>query len=209
MKKLIIIGASGFGMEVLWLAERCGRKILGFLDDTLEKQGTTLLGVPILGVIDNWVSYDDCEFIIAIGSPRGRNLIASKMNQLGAPVFTSLIDPSAIIGKEVSIQDGSIVCAGVICTVKVDIGLHAIVNLNTTIGHESILGDYCTIAPNASISGNVTCGDMVEIGTGAKIREKISIGSGSVIGMGSVLTKNVEPCKVVVGNPARVIRSIE
>lgn len=196
-------------MEVLCLAERCGRNVLGFLDDTLEKQGTALLEMPVLGVVDDWVSYDDCEFIIAVGSPRGRNLIANKMNQLGAPIFTTLIDPSVIIGKEVTIQAGSIVCAGVICTVKINIGLHTIVNLNTTIGHESILGDYCTVAPNASISGNVVCGDMVEIGTGAKIREKISIGSGSVIGMGSVLTKNVEPCKVVAGNPARVIRSIE
>lgn len=196
-------------MEVLWLAERCGRQVLGFLDDTPEKQGTTLLGVPILGGISSWVLYDDCDFVIAIGSPKGRSLVASKMNQLGRPEFARLIDPSAIVGKEVSIQDGSIVCAGVICTVKVYIGLHAVVNLNTTIGHESSLGDFCTIAPNASISGNVVCGDMVEIGTGAKIREKISIGSGSVVGMGSVLTKNVEPCKVVVGNPARVIRSIE
>ena len=100
-------------------------------------------------------------------------------------------------------------CAGVICTVSILIGRHVIINLNTTIGHETVIEDFCTIAPNASISGNIILEGLVEIGTGAKLREKITVGNGCVVGMGSVLSKSVEPNKVVVGNPARTIKSIE
>lgn len=209
MKQLIIVGASGFGMEVLWLAERCGKTIMGFLDDTPEKQNIEILGAPVLGYISSWPSYSECEFIVAIGSPRGRKAVVDKMRLLGSPSFTTLIDPNAIVGKKVTVDSGCIICAGVICTVDIRIGSHAILNLNSTVGHESILEDFCTIAPNASISGNVHLESMVEIGTGAKIKEKTRIERGSVLGMGSVLTKDVEAEKIVVGNPARVIKSIE
>lgn len=209
MKKLIIVGASGFGMETLWLAERCGRSVIGFLDDTPEKQNTQVLGAPVLGLISSWPSYPDCEFIVAIGSPRGRKSVVEKMQLLGNPSFTTLIDPNAIIGKEVNVESGSIICAGVICTVDIHIGRHVILNLNSTVGHESTLEDFCTIAPNVSVSGNVHLEALVEIGTGAKIKEKTRIERGSVLGMGSVLTKDVEAEKIVVGNPARVIKSIE
>ena len=38
MKNLIIIGASSFCKEVLWLAKRLCRNVIGFLDDTPEKK---------------------------------------------------------------------------------------------------------------------------------------------------------------------------
>jgi len=206
VKNLILVGASGFGKEVLWLAERVGRKVIGFLDDTPEKQGSSVLGKPVLGQVSSWEAYHDCEFVVAIGSPRGRKLVVDRMEQTGTPVFATLVDPSSLIGKDVEIRPGTIVCAGAICTVSITIGAHVIININTTIGHESIVGDYCTLAPNVSISGNVTLEPLVEVGTGAKIREKLQIGWGGVVGMGSVVTKNIDSRTVVVGNPARVMR---
>ena len=208
MNSVIIIGAGGFGMEVLWLAERCGKRVLGFLDDTPGKINSEIMGYPVLGEVSSWSSYEKSEFIVAIGSPRGRKAVIEKMKSSGVPAFATLIDPNAIVGKEVVIGAGSIICAGVICTVAISIGCHVVVNLNSTIGHESTVGDFCTIAPNASISGNVCLESCVEIGTGAKIREKISVKSGSVLGMGSVLVKDLESNKVAVGNPARVIREV-
>jgi len=114
-----------------------------------------------------------------------------------------------LIGKNIIIQPGTIICAGVICTVDIAIGKHVILNLNTTIGHGTVIDDFCTIAPNASISGNTKIEEMVEIGTGAKLREKVTVGKGCIVGMGSILTKSVEPNKVVVGNPARSIKTLE
>lgn len=209
MKDLIIVGASGFGMEVLWLARRLGRNVVGFLDDTSEKHGKRILGVPVLGTIDKCGKYDNCEFIVAIGSPRGREKVVSHLTNYKVVEYATLIDPSAIVDKDVSVGEGSVVCAGVICTVSVSIGKHTIINLNSTIGHEVKIDDFVTIAPNVSISGNIYLKNLVEVGTGATLREKLEVGAGSIVGMGSVLTKSVDERKVVVGNPARVIKSLD
>lgn len=44
------------------------------------------------------------------------------------------------------------------------------------------------------------------IGHGAIILPGITIGNGSIVGAGSVVTKDVPPWSIVVGNPARVLR---
>lgn len=48
----------------------------------------------------------------------------------------------------------------------------------------------------------------VWIGSGAIVLPGVTIGENSVIGAGSVVTKDVEPGVVVVGNPARVVKTI-
>lgn len=48
--------------------------------------------------------------------------------------------------------------------------------------------------------------DDVWIGHGAILLNGVTVGRGAVIGAGSVVTKDVEPLSIVVGNPARFIR---
>ena len=52
-------------------------------------------------------------------------------------------------------------------------------------------------------------GDRVSIGTSATILGGIKIGEGALIGAGSVVTKDIPPKAVVVGNPGRIIRYLE
>lgn len=47
--------------------------------------------------------------------------------------------------------------------------------------------------------------DDVWVGAGAKILPGVRIGKGAVVGAGAVVTRSVEPYKIVVGVPARVI----
>jgi virginiamycin A acetyltransferase len=51
-----------------------------------------------------------------------------------------------------------------------------------------------------------TIGNDVWIGNGACIREGISVGDGAIIGAMTMVTKDVPPYAIVVGNPGRVIR---
>ena len=53
---------------------------------------------------------------------------------------------------------------------------------------------------------SVFIGDNVWIGARSCITPGITIGEGAVIAMGSVVTKDVPPCAVVGGNPAKVIK---
>jgi len=54
--------------------------------------------------------------------------------------------------------------------------------------------------------GNVIIGNDVWIGLGATILSGVKIGDGAVIGARAVVTKDVAPYAVVVGNPAREVK---
>lgn len=206
-KKLIIVGFSGFGKEVYWLASRLGVTVSGFLDDSDSVVCNAFDSVRVLGDIDSWVNHVDCQFVIAIGNPRVRKKIYEKMTALGSPVFATLVDPSAILHmSHVNIGAGTIICAGTVSTVDISIGSHVIVNLNCTIGHDTVLEDFVTIAPMVAISGNVHIHDRVEVGTGSCIRQGLIMESGSMLGMGSVLTKNIKRNVVFFGNPAKAFK---
>ena len=92
------------------------------------------------------------------------------------------------------------------------------------------IGDYCLTAPNCSflgadhiyespfvpyISSGVTEGGAIEIGAncwlGANVTvlKNVKIGYGSIIGAGTLVTKNVPPLSIVVGNPGRVIKRFD
>lgn len=206
-KDLIIVGGGGFALEVCWLAERVGYRIVGFLvDDCNSKE---LLGRKVLGGIEAWENFQEKKFVIAVGSPRGRKFIFSRMtSKLIKPEFVTLIDPAAILGPNVVFGIGSIVCAGVVATIEINAGEHVIVNLNSTIGHETSIGNFVTIAPLVAVSGKVKIADMVEIGTGAVIRERLRLSSGAMLGMGGVLTKDIPENSLFVGNPAKFIKNI-
>lgn len=55
----------------------------------------------------------------------------------------------------------------------------------------------------------IRIGDDVWIGGGAIILAGVTIGDGSVVGAGSVVVRDVPPGRVVVGNPARVVRTLD
>ncbi len=90
------------------------------------------------------------------------------------------------------------------------------------------IGDQCQLGPNVqiycaehhkdsikrSVEGleiayPVSIGKRVWIGGGAIILAGVNIGEGAVVGAVSLVTKNVAPGQVVVGNPARPIRASE
>lgn len=209
MKDIIIVGAGGHGVEMVWLARRCGRKIKGFLDNTPEKQEKYILGEKVLGKIEESNNYLDCEFIIAIGNPRARKNIIDTFFSSKKYQFATLIDPTVILGENIIIGSGAMICAGAILTVNVNIGQHCIVNINSTLSHGVSVDNFVTIAPNVSISGDVKICDWVEVGANATIREKLVIDKGAMIGMGAVLTKNVEKNHIMVGNPAKLLKIID
>ncbi|MFW1754398.1 acetyltransferase [Acinetobacter wanghuae] len=207
MRDLIIIGAGGLGKEISWLSKRCGRNIVGFLDDTLDKQGTIINSDKVLGNIADCVKYKNCDFIIAIGNPRARKKIIETYFD-DSYNFATLIDPSVIISEYVDIKPGVVICAGVILTIDIKVGRHTIINLNATVGHDVTIGDYVTIAPNVAISGEIEIGNLVELGTNSTLKEKLTISNGAMIGMGAVVTRNVEMNNIVIGSPAKLLRII-
>ena len=208
MKNLVVVGGGGFAKEVIWLARDCGFNVVGVLDDAFECLGSKASDVEIVGKVDAWFKYQDCSFVVAIGSPRTRAKVVEKMNALGKPDFATLVHPSVQMSSFVQIGKGTLICAGTILTVDIELGSHVILNLNVTVGHESIIGDYVTVAPMVAVSGDVRLDDYTEVGTGASIRQGLKLHRGSMLGMGSVLTKEIPENTIFAGNPAKRLRGL-
>jgi len=207
MKPVIIVGFGGFGREIYGLARDCGRDIVGFLDDNAE---VGLHGrYQVLGSVDTWTSHLDSEFVVAIGNPRIKKSIVTRMETQGTPNFATLVHPSVQMDRSsVSIGRGTVICAGCVGTVDFTLGHHVIVNIKCTLAHDDIIGDFVTIAPLVAVSGNVTIEDGAEIGTAACIRQGVKIGRGAMLGMGGVLVKDIEPNALCVGSPAKPIKEL-
>src|ERR1035437_1773684 len=54
--------------------------------------------------------------------------------------------------------------------------------------------------------GNTKIGNDVWIGANAVVKDDINVGDGAIIGAGAIVTKDVAPYSIVIGNPAKVIR---
>ncbi len=210
LKKLIIIGASGFGREVAWLVERINENnptwdLVGFLDDDLSIQGKEINGYKVLGTVDTIPTYADAYFVCAIGSSKIRKSVVEKVYRADSKIkFATLVDPSVECSKSVNIGEGSIICAHSIMTVDIEIGKHNVINLDCTIGHDSTLKDFVTLYPSVNVSGMCNIGQCTEIGTGAKIIQEKNICDECIVGAGAVVIKDIKQSGVYVGIPAEL-----
>jgi sugar O-acyltransferase (sialic acid O-acetyltransferase NeuD family) len=209
MKDIVIIGAGGFGREVAWLIEEINKidlewNIVGFVDDDQSIQGTEVNGYKVVGNID-WLKEQELYVVNAIGDPNVKKKIIEKLSG-SKNKYPVLIHPSVIYSESVHFGEGAIICAGNILTVNIEIGKHAIINLDCTIGHDANIGDYSTILPSVNISGFVNTEECVSIGTGSAIIQGVNIGKNTIIGAGSVVIKDLPSNCTAVGSPAKPIK---
>lgn len=212
MKDIAIFGVGGFGREVLALIQDINKvepqwNIVGFFDDGYEK-GVMVNGYPTLGTIvdlNGWQT--DIAVAISIGNPTIKKSIIEKIHNPKV-TYPTLIHPSVWIGdsKYVEIGKGGIFCAGVMITTNIVIKNFVILNLQCTVGHDTVIYDYAAFMPSVNISGEVTIGEGVYIGTGAKIINQIEIGKYTVVGAGAVVAKSLPAYCTAVGIPAKAIK---
>lgn len=138
-------------------------------------------------VIHNFVNLYGCE----IGDETG----------IGAFVE---IQKNARIGKRCKIQSHTFICEGVIIEDEVMIS-HGVVFINDR--------DPSAVTPGGSLKTEadwVCIPTIVKkraaIGSNATVMCGVTIGEGALVGAGAVVTKDVPPNTIVVGNPARALR---
>lgn len=218
---LYIIGAGGCGREIAWLVDRINDAatasgqikpwdLKGFIDDDSSIYGKILDGYMVHGgheVLENYGS--DVWCVLAVGNAKGRKRGIGRLTPFPHIHFATLIDPSVVVGRTVSIGEGCMICAGNILTIDCTIGNHVFINFSCTIAHDTIIYDYATLYPNVSVSGCVEIGACSEIGTGSAIIQGIKIGAGSIIGANSTVIRDIEDEVTAVGCPAKVIKRHE
>ncbi len=211
MKDIVIIGAGGFGREVKTLIDAINKQhktynFLGFYDD-VHPNGKLINNSPVLGNVNELNALaSQTAVVLGIGDPVAKSRIVATLHNDFLD-FPTLIHPNALVSEDdVTLGQGTIVCAGTIITCNIKIGNFVTLNLMCSVGHDTVIGDYASFMPSVNISGEVTIGEKVYVGTGAKIINRLTIEKGTVVGAGAVVSKSLPAHCTAVGIPAKPIK---
>jgi len=207
--RVIIIGAGGHGKVVLDTLLKGDQKVSGFLDDDKDKQNINIHDVRVLGVlsdIDKFAEQLPMGMFVAIGDNFQRKKVFLKLKELGFTLIKAISPQSYVFDKN-KIGEGTLVMPEAAVNIDAEVGENCIINTGAVIEHDCKIGDHSHIASLACLAGGVIVGEEAFIGSGAVILPKIKIGRGAVVGAGAVVLEDVPEYSVVVGNPAKIIKS--
>ncbi|QDP55560.1 MAG: putative bacterial transferase hexapeptide [Prokaryotic dsDNA virus sp.] len=199
-----IFGAGGFGHELITPLREQFETLneepeIVFIDDTARTAGLPVVSLADMDAGDH--------FIVAVGDGKVRQSIEERCLDAGLVPF-DYTGQHVSLGHGIEIGDGAVLCNYSMVTATAKIGRQFQSNIYSYVAHDCVIGDYVTFAPRVNCNGNVHIEDFAYIGTGAVLRQgtpdkPLRIGRGAIVGMGAVVTKDVEPGVVVMGNPAK------
>lgn len=193
------------------MLERSGVfEIVGLIVSNLPP-GTICFGCRVLGSeLDLPVlieQYGIQAGSIGVGDNWARSQFLARIERICPTLpFVTAVHPSAQIGRDVRIGDGTVIMAGAVVNSGSEIGRFSIVNTKASLDHDGRMGAFTSLAPGVTVGGNVAIGDFSAISLGASVIHRVRIGSHSVIGAGAVVIRDVPERVVAFGVPAIVVR---
>ena len=206
MKDIIIVGAGGFGRELIEVIKLINREkptynILGFINDDLHSLDNYEVGKEyrILGTIKDWQPTGNEVYAMAITSPAGKKKIAELLKPRGAQ-FETIISPRAFIADYVTIGEGTVITA---FSVQENAKLGNFVTIaGSLVGGTCEVGDYTTSTGFANLT-DAKIGSGVFIGSHAVVLNGLKVGDNCTICAGSIVFNNIKSGTKVWGSPAK------
>ena len=109
-----------------------------------------------------------------------------------------------VIGSGTEIRENVTIHAPMAVDGITTIGANCILMSHSHIGHDVTLADDVKVCTGAVLGGYTKAHKGANIGLNATTHQFSTVGAYAMIGMGSVVTKDVPPCGLVYGNPAKL-----
>ena len=196
---IYLYGAGGHAKVIIDILECSGKTVAGIFDDDPAKTIRDFSNLKFPGPFNP--SAD--KLILSIGN----NSIRKQISMMIQVDYCTAVHPSSIISRYSSINKGTVVMSGALINADTQVGNHCIINTGASIDHDCILKDFVHISPNATLCGGVCVDECSQIGAGAIVIPGKKIGANVSVGAGAVVISDIPDNTVVVGNPARIIKT--
>lgn len=207
VSRILIVGAGGFGREVLQWARDAWPDHAGLIAGFLAADpGPIHDHDRPLGIIADPEHFQPAAgdgLLLAIGIPRVRRRVAESLLRRGA-TFLSLVHPTALVARTASVGTGAILCPFTIISDAASVGAFTLLNYHASLGHDARSGDFCVLSPYAALGGHASVGDDVFLGMHASIGPGRRVGHRSKVSANSCALVDVPPDAIVYGVPGRV-----
>lgn len=162
MRKLLILGAGGYGRTVADLARQLGiYDKIAFLDD----QKT---GAEILGTCEEYPMFsgEDTEVYPAFGNNEIRAKWLERLNWEDIPVPT-LIHPSAYVSPTAQLGAGTVVLPKAVVNTGCVVKEGCILNIGVLVDHDCVIGEGTHLCPGVIVKAEnrIPAGTRLESGT--------------------------------------------
>jgi sugar O-acyltransferase (sialic acid O-acetyltransferase NeuD family) len=206
-KKLYIVGAGSVGKHLAANINEYTNEseLSGFFDDDPKKIGQEYFGCPVIGKTDRVNELVNIAITLGIAFPKVKAELVKSFVQNQTLSLPAFIHPSAWVSKGVLIGEGSIIYPGSMINYGSKISRFVVMNMNCSIGHHTVIGDYSSLAPGVNTGGHTIIGERVDLGIGASTIQNIEIGDDSIVGGQSMIIKNIRPGTTVAGVPGKAI----
>lgn len=211
--KLVLVGARLDGQAGIVLDTIADGdlpyQVVAFLDETVEKWGTRVEGIPVYGEPSNHL-----DRVLELGVEGGMVSIGDgpARDRLAEPLVAAGLELSSIVHRRAFVAPSARVGAGVfigaMSTLNTGCRVEELVLIQggAYLSHDVRVGRAATLAPGVVLGGRSEVGPRAFLGLGAVVLPGMSVGEGAVVGAGAVVREDVEPGVTVVGVPARVLR---
>ena len=207
VSRIIIVGAGGFGREVLqWARDawpEASSRIVGFLSAESDRLNRHDCSLEIIADPDRYKPQSGDALLLAIGIPVVRRQVAESLRSRGAE-FLTLVHPTAIVAPTAAIAEGAIICPYAIVSDAAQVGAFVLMNYHSSLGHDASAGDYSVLSPYATLGGNAHIGDDVFMGLHASVGPGRRIGARSKVSANSCALSDAPPESIIYGAPGRV-----
>ena len=179
MKKLLLIGAGGFGRMV---AEQAMLQYdCAFVDDG-QAVGTEICGIPVVGGLADLpeLRKEYGLLVVGIGNNQFRAQVYEKAKALGY-AFPNIVAPSAYISLYAKLRCGCVVLQNACIQNGASVGDGALLNAGTEIHCDSVVGDYALVYTNSVVRTGATVGNFARIGSNCTISNNATVPDGADI----------------------------